>query len=222
MQVPISQTVRKWMHAVTRKFVTEILVSSLATLLVMTFFPNLTKPAYLFTHDDALLTSTSKSLAAGESSDALDDFMEHVALSHISGLKTPPVAASQEAIVAVNEPTTDTGAPLPPLAAAAPRHERASSSKVHVASVAKVLPPLPPIAVIEPAAGPAPAVIEPAVVTASTKAEVPLVAPLQYGMHLVSNLGTIISVSQTRVVESVASVGDVLTSLAKTSLNKKL
>jgi hypothetical protein len=209
MQVPISQMVRKWMHAVTRKFVTEILVSSLATLLVMTFFPNLTKPAYLFTRDDALLTSTSKSLAAGESSDTLDDFMEHVALSHISSLKTPPVAASQESIVAVNEPTTDTGAPLP--LAAAPRHERASSSKVHVASVAKVLPPLPPIAVIEPAAGPAPAVIEPAVVPASSKAEVPLVAPLQYGMHLISNLGTIISVSQTRVVESVASVGDALT-----------
>jgi hypothetical protein len=221
MQVPISQMVRKWMHAVTRKFVTEILVSSLATLLVMTFFPNLTKAAYLFTRDDTLLTSTGKSLAAGESSDTLDDFMEHVALSHISGLKTPPVAASQESIVAVNEPTTDTGAPLPPLAAA-PRHERASSSKVHVASVAKVLPPLPPIAVIEPAAGPAPAVIEPAVVPASSKAEVPLVAPLQYGMHLISNLGTIISVSQTRVVESVASVGDALTSLAKTSLNKKL
>jgi hypothetical protein len=210
MQVPISQMVRKWMHAVTRKFVTEILASSLATLLVMTFFPNLTKPAYLFTRDDALLTSNGKSLAAGESSDTLDDFMERVALSHISSLKTPPVVASQEAIVAVNEPTTDTGAPLPPLAAA-PRHERASSSKLHVAAnVSKVLPPVqPPVATIEPP-----------VVSVPMKAE-PL-PPLQYGMHLVADLGNIISVSETRVVESVASVGDALTSLAKTSLNKKL
>ena len=48
MQVPISLKVRKWLHALTRKFVTEILVSSLATLLVMALFPNLTKPAYLF------------------------------------------------------------------------------------------------------------------------------------------------------------------------------
>jgi hypothetical protein len=204
MQVPISQMVRKWMHALTRKFVTEILVSSLATLLVMTFFPNLTKPAYLFTRDDALLTSTSKSLAAGKSSDTLDDFMEHVARSHISGLKTQPVAASQESIVAVNEPTTDTGAPLPPLAAAAPRHERASSSKLHVAAnVSKVLPPVQPPVVTN----------EPPVVSAPVKAE-PL-PPLQYGMHLVADLGNIISVSETRVVESVASVGDTLTSLVK-------
>jgi hypothetical protein len=199
MQVPISQMVRKWMHAVTRKFVTEILVSSLATLLVMTFFPNLAKPAYLFTRDDALLTSTSKSLAAGESSDTLDDFMEHVALSHISSLKPPPVAAGQESIDAVNEPMTDTGAPLPPLAAA-PKHERASSSKLHVAAnVSKVLPPVQsPVATIGPS-----------VVSAE-----PL-PPLRYGMHIVADLGNIISVSETRVVESVASVGDTLTSLVK-------
>ena len=221
MQVP-TFSVRNGFHALTRKFVAEVLVSSLATLVVIVLFSHLTKPGAPVAQDNYLPSASDRSAAAGQTKESLDDFMERVALSHISGLKTPPVAASQEAIVAVNEPTTDTGAPLPPLAAAAPRHERASSSKVHVASVAKVLPPPPPIAVIEPAAGPAPAVIEPAVVTASTKAEVPLVAPLQYGMHLVSNLGTIISVSQTRVVESVASVGDALTSLAKTSLNKKL
>jgi hypothetical protein len=34
-------------------------------------------------------------------------------------------------------------------------------------------------------------------------------------MHLVADLGNIISVSETRVVESVASVGDALTSLVK-------
>jgi hypothetical protein len=195
----------------TRKFVTEILVSSLATLLVMALFPNLTRPAYLFTRDDALLTSPSKSLAAAESSETLDDFMERVALSHISGLKTSPVAASKVATVAVSEPTTDTGTPLPPLAAAAPRHERASSSKLHVAAnVLKVLPPVqPPVATIEPPVVSAP------VNVASVPVKAEPLPPLRYGMHLVADLGNIISVSQTRVVESVASVGDTLTSLVK-------
>jgi hypothetical protein len=210
MQAPVSLKIRDGLHALTRKFVTEILVSSLTTVLVMALFPNLMKPAYLFTRDNTLLTSPSKSLAAGESSDTLDDFMEHVALSHISSLKTPPIAASQESIDAVNEPTTDTGAPLPPLAAA-PKHERASSSKLHVAAnVSKVLPPVqPPVATIEPSVVSAPV----NVVSVPMKAE-PL-PPLQYGMHLVADLGNIISVSETRVVESVASVGDTLTSLVK-------
>jgi hypothetical protein len=194
MQVPVSLKIRDGLHALTRKFVAEILVSSLTTVLIMVIFPNMTKPAYLFTRDDALLTSPSKSLAAGESSDTLDDFMEHVALSHISSLKTPPVAAGQESVVAVNEPTTDREAPLPPLAAA-PRHERASSSKLHVAAnVSKVLPPVqPPVATIEPSVVSAPV----NVVSVPMKAE-PL-PPLQYGMHLVADLGNIISVSETRV-----------------------
>jgi hypothetical protein len=216
MQAPIFLMVRKRLHALTRKFVTEILVSSLATLFVMAVFPNLAKPSYVFTRNDALLTSAGTSPAADESSDTLDDFMERVALSHISGRKASPVAASQEAIVAMSEPTTDTGAPPAPSAAAGPRHER-TPSKVHAASnVAKIQPPLPPLATVETAAGPAPAAIAPAVALAAPpKAELALVAPLQYGMHLVSNIGTIISVSQTRVVESVASVGDTLTSLVK-------
>jgi hypothetical protein len=211
MQVPVSLKIHDGLHALTRKFVTEILVSSLTTVLVMALFPNLMKPAYLFTRDNTLLTSPSKSLVAGESSDTLDDFMEHVALSHISSLKPPPVAAGQESIDAVNEPTTDTGVPLPPFAAAAPRHERASSSKLHVAAnVLKVLPPVqPPVVTIEP-----PVVSAPVnVVSVPVKAE-PLPA-LQYGMRLVADLGNIISVSETRVVESVASVGDTLTSLVK-------
>jgi hypothetical protein len=210
MQVPVSLKIRDGLHALTRKFVTEILVSSLTTVLVMALFPNMTKPASLFARNDERLASVQGS-PAGETSEALDDFMERVALSHISGLKTPPVAASQESIVAVSKPTTDTGTPLPPLAAAAPRHERASSSKLHVAAnVLKVLPPVqPPVATIEP-----PVVSAPVnVVSVPVKAE-PL-PPLQYGMHLVADLGNIISVSETRVVESVASVGDTLTSLVK-------
>jgi hypothetical protein len=150
MQVPVSLKILDGLNALTRKFVTEILLSSLTTVLVMALFPNMTKPASLFARNDERLASVQGSPAGGETSEALDDFMERVALSHISGLKAPPVAASQEAIVAVSKPTTDTGTPLPPLAAAL-RHERASSSKLHVAAnVLKVLPPVqPPVATIE-------------------------------------------------------------------------
>lgn len=214
MQAPISQTVRKWIHALTRKFVTEILVSSLATLVVMALFPNLTKPVYLFSQDGGEIASSHKTLAEQDSSTALDDFLERVALSHISGPKASQEVESQEAIAAVNEPATDREAPLPPSPAAAPRRERTSSKVRAAANTAKIVPAQ-QVAMAEPATGQVPAVIEPAVAPAPMKAEVLLVAPLQYGMHLVSNLGTIISVSQTHVVQSVATVGDTLTSLAK-------
>lgn len=209
MQVPISPMILRGLHALTWKFATEVLVSSLATLLVMAVFSHVTKPASPMARDDGRLTSLEGRPAAGktsESSETADDFVERVALSHIASLKAP---ASQTAIVAVaaSEPAAEAGAPLPPRLPATLRHDRPSASKVHVAaSVPKVLPPPPP-ATIEPpiaVAAPAPVLV---------KAE-PL-PPLQYGMRLVSNIGTIISVSQTRVVQSVASVGDTLTSLAK-------
>jgi cytoskeletal protein RodZ len=214
MQAPVSQTVRKWIHALTRKFVTEIFVSSLATLVVMALFPNLTKPIYLFSQDGAQITSSHKALAEQDTNTSLDDFLERVALSHISGPKASQEVESQEAIAAVSEPTTDMEAPLSPLPSARPRHER-TSSKVHAAANAAKNVPAPQVAMADPPAGQVSAVIEPAAAAAPVKAEVSLVAPLQYGMHLVSDLGTIISVSQTRVVQSVTTVGDTLTSLAK-------
>ena len=186
----------------------------LATLVVMALFPNLTKPVYLFSQDGAQITSSHKGLAKEDSSTSLDDFLERVALSHISGPKASQQVESQEAIAAVNEPATDMEAPLPPSPAAASRRERTGSKVRAAANTAKIVP-APQVAMAEPAAGQVPAVLEPAVAPAPVKAEVLLVAPLQYGMHLVSNLGTIISVSQTRVVQSVASVGDTLNSLAK-------
>jgi hypothetical protein len=214
MQVPISQMVRKWIHSLTRKFVTEILVSSLATLVVMALFPNLTKPIYLFSQDGTKITASHKGLTEQDTSTSLDDFLERVALSHISGPKASQEADSQVAIAAASESTIDMEAPLPPLSAAPPRRER-TSSKAHAAVAVAKIAPAPQVAMAEPAAGQVPALIEPAVAPAPVKAEASLVAPLQYGMHLVSNLGTIISVSQTHVVQSVATVGDTLTSLAK-------
>jgi hypothetical protein len=80
-------------------------------------------------------------------------------------------------------------------------YDWASSNKLHgAASAPKVLP----------SAQPLHAITESAVVSAPVKVEQP-----QYGMRLVATLEHILSASETRVVESVASVGDTLTSLAK-------
>ena len=203
MQVPISLIIRNGLLTLTRKFV-EILVSSLATVLVMALFPYATKPIPPFARDDGRLSSIDGGPAREQTSEALADFMERVALSHVAALRASPAAASQPANVAMGEPTTAAAVPLPPRPAAAPRRDRPGSSKVHVAaSVPKVLPPAQePLATIEPAVASAPVKAEP-------------LPPVQYAMRLVANLGGMISTSETRVVESVASMGDGLTSLAK-------
>ena len=203
MQVPIPLIIRNGLLTLTRKFA-EILVSSLATVLVMALFPYATKPIPPFARDDGRLSSIDGGPAREQTSEALADFMERVALSHVAALRASPAAASQPANVALSEPTTAAAVPLPPRPAAAPRRDRPGSSKVHVAaSVPKVLPP----------AQEQLTTIEPAVASAPVKAE-PL-PPVQYAMRLVANLGGMISTSETRVVESVASMGDGLTSLAK-------
>src|ERR1700730_35174 len=201
--LPIPLVIRNGMLALTRKFA-DILVSSLATVLVMALFHNATKPIPPFARDDGRLSSIDGGPAREQTSEALADFMERVALSHVAGLRAPPAAARQPTNVAMSEPTPAAAVPLPPRPAAAPRRDRPGSSKVHVsASVPKDLPPAQ-----EPRA-----TIEPAVASAPVKAE--LLPPVQYAMRLVANLGGMISTSETRVVESVASMGDGLTSLAK-------
>jgi hypothetical protein len=202
VKVPIPVIIRNGLHALTRKFA-EILVSSLATLLVMALFPYTTKPTPPIARDDGRLSSIDGGPAREQTSEALADFMERVGLSHVAALRAPSAAASLPANIAMSEPTTAVAVPLPPRPAAAPRRDRPGSSKVHVAaSVPKAQPPAQePLATIEPA------------VAAPVKAE-PL-PPLQYKMRLVANLGGIISTSETRVVQSVASMAGGLTSLAK-------
>jgi len=203
VQVPIPLIIRNGLLTLTRKFA-EILVSSLATVLVMALFPYATKPIPPFARDDGRLSSIDGGPAREQTREALADFMERVALSHVAALRASLAAASQPANVAMSEPTTAAAVPLPPRPAAAPRRDRPGSSKVHVAaSVPKVLPP----------AQEQLTTIEPAVASAPVKAE--LLPPVQYAMRLVANLGGMISTSETRVVESVASMGDGLTSLAK-------
>jgi hypothetical protein len=194
--------IRNGLHALTRKLVTDVLFSSLVTLLTMAILSNVTKPILPF----ARQSPTVGKLAGEATGDVLADFMQRVALSHVIGLKAPVAATSQATLVAVSEPTTAAVIPLPPRPPIAPRHDRLSSSKVHVAANAPKIPP--------PAPAPPPIpTVEPAVASAPVKAE-PL-PPLQYGMRLVTNLGTIITASETCVVESVASMGDTLNSLVK-------
>ncbi len=197
--MPVSLSpIRNRVHAITRKLVTEVLISSLATLIAMAVFSNVTKPSPQFARDEGRLSSFDGG-PAGEKNEALADFMERVALSHVASLRAAP---SQATVVATSEPSV---VPLPPpRPAGVATHDRSSSGKVRVAvSVPKVQPSAqPPLATIEPTVAPAPVKGEP-------------LRPLQYGMRLVANLGDIVSASNTRVVESVASVGDALSSLVK-------
>jgi hypothetical protein len=194
VQVPSSLMIRNGLHALKRKLLTRLLISSLANLLVIAI------SALPFAPDDRRPSPVHGGPAGGETNEALADFMERVALSHLVGLRAPPAATRQGTIVAASETTTAPAVPFPPpRPAAVPQHDRPISSKVHVtASVPKVLPSLPPQAMTEHAA-----------VSAPVKLEQP-----QYGMQLVSHLEDILSAS-TRVVEGVASEGDKLTSLAK-------
>jgi hypothetical protein len=183
------------LHALTRKFAAEVVVSSLATLLVMSIFANATKPAAPVAQDPRQQDLRQAAPAAGAAKESLDDFMERVALSHVAALKAPPAA--------------DESAPVAPAAAqkqAAQRHDRPHSDKLRVAAVKA-----PPLA--EPArpqqgqdAGPA---------AAAPAAGVDWLMPVKYGMRLVGTVQDVVSASSTRVVESVASVGGVLTSFVK-------
>lgn len=220
MQVPISPMILRGLHALTWKLVTEVLISSLAALLVMAVFPHMTKPTPPVAQDGVRLTSSEQQPVVGEtseSSETVDDFLQRVALSHVASLKAP---ASRAASIAASVPKTDepsSGVPFSTRPAAASRHDRPSASKVHVAaSVPKVQPPVTPLATIVPAATAAPVIAEPQPpIVAATPVKAEPLTPIKYGMRLVSGLGTFISVSQTRVAEGMASVGDTLTSLVK-------
>src|ERR1700730_12326887 len=126
--LPIPLVIRNGMLALTRKFA-EILVSSLATVLVMALFPYATKPIPPFARDHGRLSSIDGGPAREQTSEALADFMERVALSHVAALRAPPAAPSQPANVAMSEPTTAAAVPLPPRPAAPPRRGRAPSRK---------------------------------------------------------------------------------------------
>lgn len=206
MQVPVFQMIRSGLHVPTRKLVTEVLVSSLATLLVMAMFSNLVKPTAPAARLDAPVSGSAGGLAASGTNEATADFMERVALSHV-GHKP---AAANEAIVAPSEPVVAAVAALAQRPAVAPRHDRPHAVVTHVAAnVPDVLPPpRPPLARVEPAVPSASVAVTAPVTTKPLR-------PLQYGMRFVTQFVDFVPASGTRVVEGVTSMGDALTSFAK-------
>jgi hypothetical protein len=208
VQMPIYQMIRNGMHALLGNLVPQVIISTVATLttpLVTSIFPLVTHSAPPLALDDASVPSIHRGPAGADTGEPVADFMERVALSHVAALREPPVEANQADIVAVNEATNAPAVPLPPpRPAAAPRHQEPNSGKVHVAGTAPRVLQLqqPPLPAIEPAA-------------ASASAEEKPFLPLRYGMRLATNLGNIISASDTIVVAIVASMGDALTSVAK-------
>jgi hypothetical protein len=204
--MPIFLMARNGLQALLRKLVPEILVSTLAAILAMAIFPSLMRSTAPLAQNGEQAVALSHQApsspglpAPAETGESLARFMEHVALSHVAALKAPPAAASRAAGPEASEPANAAAVPLPPprpLAVA--RRAEPGASKTPVAGGAPNEPPLSEAA----AAAPQPEKAEP-------------LLPLQYGMRLVTGLGNIISASEKGVAESVASVGNTLTSFGK-------
>lgn len=133
--------------------------------------------------------------------DAIPEFIERVALAHVASLKSPPANSNRGERIALSGTPE---APASPHAAAKP--VRQSGSKLRVAAAPMAQP-------LERPAGPAGGQDARQLSPEAASAE-PL-PPVQFGMRLVKNLGSIIAASQTRVAEGVATVGTTLTSLVK-------
>jgi hypothetical protein len=206
----ISQMIRDMTHALLRKVIPQVIISTLATVLVSTILPAVTKTAPSATLDSARsLAQEGEStynygeLATLDAREPLADFLERVALTHVAALKEPAAAAKQTASSEGEEPKSAPTVHLPPPRRSAALRQEPGSSKQHLGqSTAKTLPPQPP-----------PPPMVPAV--ASEPAEEKPFLPLQYGMRLATNLQNIISASNSFVVAIAASMGDALTSVAK-------
>lgn len=198
MQAPISLRFRKGLHVLTRRLITEVLVSSLSTLLAMAIFSDLTmtKPAPSLTPVEIRLSSAGGAPVSKEADSGTADFLERVALSHIGRTIEPPAAESPAPVIAAAETKTATAVPLPPRRATA-AHDQPRAGQTRVVSSSQQTSP--------------PAQLE--LASPTPKAE--QFAPWQYAVRMVANIQDVVSASDKRVVESMASVGDALTSLVK-------
>ena len=121
MQAPNSlMMIRNRLHALTRKLVTEVLFSSLATLLTMAILSHVTKPApplaRVGEQRPSQLPSSAGEASGRDTSEATADFMQRIALSHVASLRASRAAESQAAaaVVAASEPAPAAIVPLPP------------------------------------------------------------------------------------------------------------
>ena len=218
MRAPLIQILIKGFQIHAPKFIFEVIVSSLASLLVMTLFSHGANmsPAQSPTEDEAQFLALSATLSPMSSTgDATEDFLQQVALSHVASLHPQSRPSSSGNVVE----GAKTGMMAHPFAE--PKHERLATSKTRLTtSVPKILPPGKPaeMSALAPPPAPTPEKIEPALSTtpaAATPVKEERNAPLDFGLRLVDRIGTILSDSKTQVVETVAWAGSSLTSLAK-------
>jgi len=198
------------LHALARKF-GEVLIASLATLLVTALWSNLTKPATPVAHADGGRPLVEEKLAADDSRERLDDFMERIALSHVAALKGTPPTRDNQALVATAEPPGFANPALASRPAAAKLHGRprvdkaplASADQAPLAGDTKVLPAAPaPLPAIDP-------------VVASASSGVDWLNPVQYSARLAGAAGAAGEMVVARTFESLAYVGGALTSFGK-------
>ena len=217
MRAPLIQMFIKGFQTLVSKLIGEVLVSSLATLLVMIVFSHMSRPTpTLATAKDEtrLLAETSTLPQTAEAGETTDDFLQRVALSHVASLHSQPRPSSDGG---ANETAAETG--VAPHPVSEPKRERTGIGKNHLAAnLPKILPPVKPTetAAIPPTAPePQAEPSMPATSAAAPPAKEATNAPLAFGMDLVNQIGTILSDSKTQVFETVASAGNSLTSLAK-------
>lgn len=210
---------RSGLRVLTRKLATEILVSSIATLLVMAMFSNVMKATPPSSAQPAIATAGS----AAQSGEKTAEFMEQVALSHVASLKQAPATSSDADRAAAAAPNALAPAVVPPAPAPHP-HDHAAVA-VHLAAAANVLPPPRPAFDTPASSVPAPTVVA-AAAPAEAAAETPKkekphrmidygLRPLRFGMHVVTSAVDFVPATGTRVVEGVTSVGDALGSFVK-------
>jgi hypothetical protein len=198
------------LHALARKFA-EVLIASVATLLVTALWSNLTKPAAPAAQADGGRPFVEERLAADDSKERLDDFMERIALSHVAALKGAPPTQDNQSLVATAEPPSFANPALASRPAAAKLRGRPRVDKAPLASADQA--PLASDAKVQPAApSPLPA-IDP--VVASAPSGVDWLRPVEYGVRLAGVAGDVVVATNTRAFESLAYVGGALTSFGK-------
>jgi hypothetical protein len=208
--MPISQMILDMMQALVRKLIPQVIISTVATVLVSTILPAVWNTAPSVTPDSARprapngeSTYNNGELAILDAREPLTDFLERVALTHVVALKEPAAAAKRTASSAAEEPKSATTVHLPPPRRSAMPRKEPGSGKPHMAhSAAKTLPAPPPLPPTVPA-------------VASEPAEKKPFLPLEYGMRFATNLEDIVSASNSFVVAIAASMGDALTTVAK-------
>lgn len=217
MRAPLIQILIKGFQTHAPKFIFEVIVSSLASLLVMALFSHGSNmsPAQAPKEDEAQLSALSATLSpTSASAEATDDFLQQVALSHVASLhpQSRPSSSGNMAVAA------ETGIAH---TLVEPKRERLVTSKVRfAASQPKILPVTKPAEMSAVAAPPAPTPekTEPALTTtapATSPVKDATNAPLDFGLRVVNRIGTILSDSKTQVFETVAWAGNSLTSFAK-------